>query len=217
MLMVTTTVRMVNGVHGDTSGLGPRVSLHLVLVESSAGLQQWLVNSTTAGNNTNDTSSVGRENLLGARWQLDSGLALVGVVANDDEVVTGGSAQGTSVTSLLLNVGDDGTFGHGAEGQHVTDVQRSLLTGVNELASVDTLVGNESLLSDSVLVGVSEGNLGKRSTSTWVVDDQLDDTTDVAVTLSVVQGSQLGSTLSQPRVGGEDGTSTLPLITNNST
>ncbi|QBM85411.1 hypothetical protein METSCH_A00280 [Metschnikowia aff. pulcherrima] len=111
MLMVTTTVRVVHWVHGHTSSSWPRVSLDLVLVESSTGLQQWLVNSTTTSDNTNDTSSIRRDNLLGTGWQLDSGLALVRVVSNDDDVVTGSSTQRTSVTNLLLNVGDNSTFG----------------------------------------------------------------------------------------------------------
>ena len=147
MLMVTTTVRVIDWVHGNTSGLRPRVSLDLVLVECSTGLQQRLVDSTTAGDDTNDTSGVGRNDLLGTRWQLDSGLVLVWVVSDDDDVVTGGSAQSTSVTDLLFDVGDDGTFWQGAQWQDVTDVKRGTLTTVDELAGVDTFVGNEGFFS----------------------------------------------------------------------
>lgn len=217
VLMVTTTVGMVDGVHSHTSGLGPRVSLDLVLVEGSAGLEQGLVDSSTTGNNTNDTSGGRRNNLLGSGGELDSGLTLVNVVANNDNVVTGGSANGTSVTGVLLNVGENGTLGDGAERENVTDVQGSLLTGVDELASVDTLVGNEGLGSLLVLVRVSEDNLGKGSTSTGVMDNLLDNTSDVSVSLGVIEISELGSTLSQTGVGGEDGASTLSLVSNDTT
>lgn len=217
MLVVTTTMGMVDGVHGNTSSLGPRVSLDLVLVEGSAGLEQGLIDSSTTGNNTDDTSSSGGDDLLGSGRKLDSGLALIGVVADDNDVVTGSSANGTSVTGVLLNVGEDGTLGDGAKRENVTDVQGSLLTGVDELSSVDTLVSDEGLNSLLVLVGVSEDDLGEGSTTTGVMDDLLDNTSDVSVSLGVVEISELSSALSEPGVGGEDRTSTLSLVSNDTT
>ena len=196
MLVVTTTVRVVHWVHSHTSGSWPAVFLHLVLVERSSGLQQWLVDSSTTSNNTNNTSGIRRDDFFGTGWQLDSSLVLLGIVSNDDDVVTGGSTQSTSVTRFLLDVGDDGTLRASTQWQDVTDVQGSLGTTVHELAGVDTLVGYERLLSQSVPVWISEGNLGQRSASTRVVDDLLDNTADVALTLGVVQGSQLCSTFS---------------------
>ena len=217
MLVVTTTMGMVHGVHGNTTSLRPRVSLDLVLVESTTSLKQRLVNTTTTSNNTNDTTGVGGDDLLGTGRKLQTGLALIGVVSNDDNVVTRGSTKSTSVTRLLLNVGENGTLRNGAEGKNVTDVQRSLLTGVDELTSVKTLVGNEGLLTLLVLVRVTEDDLGEGSTTTGVVDDLLDDTTDVTVTLSVIEVSKLSSSLSQTGMRGEDRTSTLSLIANNTT
>lgn len=196
VLMVTTTMGMVDGIHGNTTSSGPRVSLDLVLVEGSASLKEGLVNTTTTGNNTNDTTGVGRNNLLGTRGKLQSSLALISIVANNDNVVTRGSAEGTTVTRLLLNVGEDGTLRNRAQRKNVTNVKGGLSTGVDELASVDTLIGNEGLLTELVLVRVAEDNLGKRSTSTRVVNNLLNDTADVALTLNVVELSELSSTLS---------------------
>lgn len=48
MLMITTTVRMFDGILGDTTNLGPAVSLHAVLVVGSAGLEHGLVDSSSA-------------------------------------------------------------------------------------------------------------------------------------------------------------------------
>ncbi|KAH3670706.1 hypothetical protein OGAPHI_001221 [Ogataea philodendri] len=204
-------------VHGHTSGLWPRVSLDLVFVESSTSLKQWLVNSSSSSNNTNNSTSVRRNDLLSTRWQLDSGLVLVWVVSDDNHVVTRSSSQSTSVTNLLFNVGNNRTFWQRSQWQNVTNVQRSLLTSVNKLSRVHTLVGNEGLLSKLVLVWVSEGNLGQWSSTTWVVQDLLHNTSDVSVLLGVVQGSQLGSTLSQSGVRSEDGAGTLSLVSDNST
>merc|ERR1719220_2542192 len=49
MLMVTTTVGMLDGVHRHTSDLGPAVPLDSVLVVRTAGLQHGLVDPTASG------------------------------------------------------------------------------------------------------------------------------------------------------------------------
>lgn len=105
------------------------------------------------------------DNLLGTGRKLDAGLALVGVVADDGDVVARGSAKGATVTNLLLHVRHDGTFRHGAEGQDVADRESGLLAGVDELASVHAFVGDESLLHLLELVGVAEDDLGEGSTT----------------------------------------------------
>lgn len=52
MLMVTTTVGVLNWVHGHTTHLRPAVTLDLVLVVCTAGLQDGLVDTTATSNNT---------------------------------------------------------------------------------------------------------------------------------------------------------------------
>lgn len=52
VLVVTTSVRMLNGVHGHTTNNWPAVALSLVLVVGTASLQDGLVDTTTTGNNT---------------------------------------------------------------------------------------------------------------------------------------------------------------------
>merc|ERR1712072_677775 len=74
MLMVTTTVWMLNRVHTDTSDLWPHLSLWLEFVELFSGLQHWLLVSATAGNSSEHGSGVASNGLSVARWQLDSGL-----------------------------------------------------------------------------------------------------------------------------------------------
>merc|ERR1719210_2135182 len=51
MLMVTTTVGMLDGVHGHTSDLRPAVPLDSVLVVRTTSLQHGLVDTTTTGHN----------------------------------------------------------------------------------------------------------------------------------------------------------------------
>ena len=63
MLMVTTTVGMLYGVHSHTTNLGPAVALNLKLMVGTSSLQHGLVNTATTGNDT-DHGSVGRRDHL---------------------------------------------------------------------------------------------------------------------------------------------------------
>ena len=162
--------------------------------------QQRLVGTTTTGDDTNHTTGRVLHNLLGTTGELDTGLALVRALADNSNVVTGGTAKRTTVTRLLLDVGNDGTFGNGGEGKDVADGQGGVLSGVDELASVHALVGDEGLGDLLELVGVTELDLGEGSTTTGIVDDLLHDTTGVSMTLSVVKGTELGGSLVQTGV-----------------
>lgn len=192
---------MIDGVHGNTTSLGPRVALDGELVLGTTGLEQRLVGTATTGNDTNHTAGGVLDDLLGTGGELDTGLAILGVVANNGNVVTGGTAKRTTVTRLLLDVGNDGTLGHRGEGKDVADGQGSVLTGVDELAGVHALVGDESLGDHLELVGVTELDLGEGSTTAGIVDDLLDDTTGVTVSLSEIEGPELGRGLVQAGVG----------------
>lgn len=123
-------------------------------------------------------------------------------MADDGDVVTRRAAQGATVTDLLLDVGDDGTFGHGGQGQDVSDRESGVLSGVDELTGVHALVGNECLLDLLELVGIAESDAGEGSTAAGVVDYLLDDTSDVAMALGEIEVSEFGGGLSQAGVGG---------------
>ena len=190
-------MRMVDGVHGNTTSLGPAVALDGELMLGTRGLEEGLVGTATASDDADHATGVAVDDLLGAGGELDTGLALVGVVADDGDVVAGGAAESAAVAGLLLDVGDDGTLGDGAEGEDVADGQGGLLAGVDELAGVHALIGDEGLLVLLELVGVAEDDLGEGRTTAGVVDDVLDYAPYVTVSLGVVEGSELGGSLSQ--------------------
>lgn len=121
-------------------------------------------------------------------------------MADDRHVVARGPAERTAVPDLLLDVGHDGTLRHGAQGQDVADGQGGVLSGVDELARVHALVGNERLGDLLERVRVPELHLGQGSTPAGIVDDLLHQPADVAMSLSVVEGAELGGSLSQVRV-----------------
>ena len=188
---------MVDRVHSNTTSLGPAVALDSELMLGTRGLEEGLVGTATASDDADHATGVAVDDLLGAGGELDTGLALVGVVADDGDVVAGGAAESAAVAGLLLDVGDDGTLGDGAEGEDVADGQGGLLAGVDELAGVHALIGDEGLLVLLELVGVAEDDLGEGRTTAGIVDDVLDYAPYVTVSLGVVEGSELGGSLSQ--------------------
>ena len=127
MLMVTTTVRMLDGVHGNTSNSGPVVALSLVLVPGGVGTEQRLVGSLTASGDTNHGSAVAHDGLASAGGELDTGLAALISVADDNAGGAGSSGEGAAVTDLALAVGDDGTLGHSVHGKNVSHGKRGYL------------------------------------------------------------------------------------------
>jgi hypothetical protein len=71
MLMVTTTMRMLNRIHSHTTHLRPAVPLHSELVVSITSLQHGLLGPSSTGNLSNHSTAATWNDLLGARWELD--------------------------------------------------------------------------------------------------------------------------------------------------
>ncbi|KAI6766527.1 hypothetical protein HG531_011749 [Fusarium graminearum] len=208
LLCLLGTTEKTRSAGGDKTGL---LTLGGVSGDGEKHTEEGLVSSATTSDDTDHSSGSGVDDLLSARGELDAGLALIRVVADNGDVVAGGSAQSTTVTDLLLDVGDDGTLRHLTEGEDVADGQGSLLSGVDELAGVHAFVGDEGLGNLLESVGVTEDDLGERGTTTYfrrifgelasIVDDLADDTSKVAVALGIIEVSKLGRSLVQARVG----------------
>jgi len=217
MLVVTTTVGMVDGVHGNTTSPWPAVALGGELVLSARRLHEGFVCSASSGDDTNHTTARRRKDLLGARWELDTGLALIRVVADDGDVVARGTTKRTTVGGLVFDVGEDGTLGDGVEREDVADGEGGVLAGVDELARVHALVCDEGLGVVLEPVRVAESDPGERSATTGIVNNLLYDTPDVSIALSEVERAELGGSLVQASVGREDRAATLPLVANDPT
>lgn len=153
---------------------------------------QGLVGTATTSDDTNHCSRAAVDDLLRAGRKLDTGLALIGVVADDGDVVARGAGERATVTNLLLDVRDDGTLGHGAEGKDVANGQGCPLAGVDELAGVHAFGGDEGLGVLLELVGILEHDLGEGGATAGVVDDLLHNAAGVAMAFSVVEGSEPG-------------------------
>lgn len=186
---------MVDWVHGNTTSLWPRVTLDSELVLGARRLHERLVGTTSTSDDTNHTTDGALDNLLGARWELDTGLALVWVVADDCDIIAAGTSKSTSVTNLLLHVADHSTFWNGAEWEDVADGERCVLAGVDELAGVHALVGDEGLGVELVSVWVTKNDLCEWCATAGIVDNVLHDTADVTMSLGVIVCPELGGGL----------------------
>jgi hypothetical protein len=152
--------------------------------------QHRLVCTATTCNNTDHATGGAEDNLLRAGGKLDSGLALVGVVTDDRNVVARSSAQRTSIANLLFDIGDDGTFGNDANGKDVANSQVRVLAGVDELTSVHALIGNECLCPILEFVWASEDDFCEGCATAGIVNDLLDYASDVAMSLGEVELSE---------------------------
>ena len=84
VLMVTTTVRMLDGVHGNTSDSGPVALLGVGLVVGGVGSQERLVSSLTTSANSNHSSAVALDSLSATGRKSDSSLLTILGVTNDN-------------------------------------------------------------------------------------------------------------------------------------
>jgi len=211
VLMITTTMRMLDGVHSDTSNSGPVLLLCLGFVVSVDGSQERLIASLSTSDNTNHSSAGSLDGFTNTGRKLDSGLAAIFGVTDDDTGGSGSAGEGTSVSEFGLNVSNDSAFGHGVNGENVSNLESGFLAGIDEHASVHALDGDEKLSSELVLVNVSELNLSERGSTAGIVDNILDDSLDVALSLSEIEGSEFGRGHSLVGVGCEDSAASVSL------
>jgi len=211
VLMVTTTVRVLHGVLGDTSHLWPAVSLDSEFVVGSAGFQHRFVNSSTTGDQTEHSPISARVQLFDSRGKLHSRLSSIRVVGDDCAVTSTGLGNLATIARFLLERAHDRTFRHLPDWHDVSDVELGLLAGVDELAGADAFGCDHGFGDFSVLVWVLELDFGKRSTPTWIVNNILHQTLDEALSLGIVKRSKLGGTLSALTSTRKNRASTLSL------
>jgi hypothetical protein len=184
MLMVTTTVRMIHRVHGNTTSAGPAtkqapsaletlygnemnvlVTLSPVLVVRPPSLQQRLINPSTTSHNPNRRPRTPRNRLLRTARQTDASLVFICGMSDHRRVVPRRPCECTTVTELLLNVAYDGSLGALAHGEDVSYSESCFFAAVDEGASVHAFGGDEGFFTELVAVGVPEDDLGEGCTA----------------------------------------------------
>jgi hypothetical protein len=132
-------------------------------------------------------------------------------VGNHHGKGTAAPSKRTSVPQLGLDVAHNRSFWHGSQRQHIPYRKSGLLPAVHELAGVHAFRAEDQLVVLLVVVRVPELDLGDGGTATGVVQDLLDDASDVAVLLGVVIRAKLDRALAGANVRLEDRALALPL------
>jgi len=190
VLVVSTTVWMVDGVHGNTTCTRPVVSLRFVLVVSTTCLEERLVDPTATSDDAHRYPCSARDGLLGATGETYATLVVVGRVTNDGSVVAGCTGECATVAGFLLDVADDGTLRALADGKDITWCQGSLFAAIDEGAGVETFGCDEGFCAGFVPIGIAEDDTGERCTAAWVMDDFFYESSNIAVAFCKVQCAQ---------------------------
>merc|ERR1719419_447294 len=173
VLMVTSSVWMLNWIHSNTTNLWPAVPLDLIFVVRTSSLQHRLINTSTSSNNTNHSSVSRRDNFLVARRKLYSGPLSIGIVSDNSSVITASPSALATISRLLLKIADNSTFGHVAHRHHISNGNVSFLSTINELSSVQAFSCNEKFLLCLIAVRITEVSNSKGSTTAGVMDNVL--------------------------------------------
>lgn len=121
VLLVSSSVRVVHGVHRHTPRLGPLVSLDAVFVEGSPRLHYRLVRTSSSRNNANHRTASSRDGLLRSGGKANTSRVLVLVLCNNNRVVPRGAGHLSTVAHLGLNIADNSSFWDNTNGQNVSD------------------------------------------------------------------------------------------------
>lgn len=191
MLLITSSMGMVYGVHSHSSNSWPSSSLCLGLMVWISGFAHWLVGSSTSSNDSNHGSAVPRNSSSASTWKSHSGLLSIIWMSNDDCWSATCSCERSSVTSFSFTVWNNSSFWHGVDWQDIADwewsysiinIKRANLTlgtAIDELTGIKTFHCNEILSSMLISVGISKHYSGKRCSSAWVVNYFLDNSLNV--------------------------------------
>jgi len=132
-------------------------------------------------------------------------------VTDDDAGSSGSTGEGATVSEFGLNAGNNGTFGHRVDGEDIADLEGSFLTGIDEHTGVHAFNSNEILSIESISVLVSELDLSKWGSTSRIVNDILDDSLDVTLSLTKIKCSKFGWSNSLVSVCCEDTAASVSL------
>jgi len=104
MLLVTTTVGMVDGVHSNTTDAGVVVLLGVTLPPGGTSLEERLVGTLATGDDTDHSTAGALNGLADTGGETDTGLGEIFGVTDDDSGGAGGTGEGSAVTVLGLNI-----------------------------------------------------------------------------------------------------------------
>merc|ERR1719272_122516 len=146
VLMVASSVWVLDGVHGATTDLGEAVPLHAVLVEVAAGLQDRLLHAPTSRHDADDPAAARGHGLACAGRHADTRLPPVLRMPHDDARSTRCAGHLAAVSKLLLDHGACCSLGDVLQSEAVADGELRAGTCVDELPGVDAFHSHKQVL-----------------------------------------------------------------------
>lgn len=187
MLMVTTTMRMVNGVHSNTSYLRESFSESLELVEQHTGLHDRLFISASSGDDPNGGSAGSWDGFSRSRGQSDSRPCSVFWVTDDRRVGSRASRVRTFISNSRFDITNGCSFRNSIDWENIADGHGSLPPAEQVLPGVCSFRSQEVFCSMFVSVRVSEVNFQEGSSSSWIMHDGSYYTFNISLSFCIVQ------------------------------
>lgn len=187
--MITSSVGMVDWVHGYSSDNRPHFSLGFELPVLGSCLQKRLFISSSSGDDSDHGSGFGVDGLSDTGRQLDSGLFAVFALSNNSGVSSGCSGELSFISISILDIANESSFWDLSDWQYISDIQRSLASAVDVLSGVHALTSQVVDCFGLIGVLVSKLDFGERSSSARIVDDFSYHSSDVSLSFCVVQFS----------------------------
>lgn len=122
MLVVTTSVGMVDWVHSDSGNDGEVFSLGLVSPVLNTSLEDGLLVSASSSDDSDHSSGLAIDGLSDTRRKLNSGLKPVFRVGDDGNKGPGCSGELSIISLSELNIGDQSSLGDVSNGKDVSDL-----------------------------------------------------------------------------------------------
>ncbi len=187
MLVVTTSVGMVHGVHSHTSDSWESLSQSLELVEQSTSLHDRLLVSSSTGDDTNGGSAEPWDGLSGTWWESDSGSATIIWVSDNGGVGSWTSGVSTLVSDCGFDVADGGTFWDSVDWEDVTGGDGSFSASEYILSGVGSFSSEEIFGVMFIFIRVSEIDFDEWAATSWIVEDSSDDSLDVSFSFDKIK------------------------------
>ena len=120
VLVVTTSVRMVDGVHSNTSNLWESLSESLELVEKNTSFHDWFFVSSSTGNDTDGSSAEAWNGFSGTWGKSDSGFSSIIRVSDNGGISSWTSWISSFISNGRFDVANGGTFWNSVDWENVT-------------------------------------------------------------------------------------------------
>ena len=128
VLVITTSVWMVNWVHSDSSHDWEVLSLGLMSPVLNTSLKNWLFISSTGTDNTNHGSRLTVNSLSDTRRKFDSGLKAIFRMSNDSNKRTRSSGEFTIVSFSELDIANESSLRDLSDWENVTNLKGSIFS-----------------------------------------------------------------------------------------